>query len=66
MSTGVTRENAKSAQEALKTKGFYNGEADGIVGPKTRRALSEYQKSEGLEVTGRLDSLTAKKLEVRR
>ena len=65
-STGVTRENAKSAQEALKAKGFYDGDVDGVVGPKTRRALSEYQKSEGLNVTGRLDSLTAEKLGVRR
>jgi hypothetical protein len=61
---GVTRENAKNAQEALKAKGFYDGEVDGVVGPKTRRALSEYQKSAGLEVTGRLDSLTAEKLGV--
>jgi lipid-binding SYLF domain-containing protein len=64
-STGVTTD-AKSAQEALKAKGFYDGEVDGVVGPKTRRAISEYQKSERLEVTGRLDSLTAEKLGLRR
>jgi hypothetical protein len=63
-STGVNRENAKSAQEALKAKGFYDGAVDGVVGPKTRRAVSEYQKSEGLEVTGRLDSPTAERLGV--
>ena len=62
---GVTREDARSVQESLKAKGFYEGEADGIVGPKTRRALREYQKSEGLSVTGRLDSPTAEKLGVR-
>ena len=63
--TGITREEAKSAQESLKAKGFYHGEADGIVGPQTRRALREYQKTEGLSVTGRLDSPTAEKLGVR-
>jgi hypothetical protein len=59
---GVERENEKSAQESLKAKGFYEGEVDGITGPKTRQALRKYQKSEGLAVTGRFDSPTAERL----
>jgi lipid-binding SYLF domain-containing protein len=55
----------KSVQEALKAKGFYDGEVDGILGPKSRQALRDYQKSQGLAVTGRLDAATAEKLGVR-
>jgi len=62
--SGATREDTRSAQETLKAKGLYEGEVDGIVGPKTRQALREYQKSEGLAVTGRLDAPTALKLGV--
>jgi peptidoglycan hydrolase-like protein with peptidoglycan-binding domain len=62
---GVTREDAKSAQESLKAKGLYDGEVDGVMGPKTRRALREYQKSEGLAVTGRLDTPMVEKIGVR-
>jgi SH3 domain-containing YSC84-like protein 1 len=64
---GHNPENAenKTLQEALKAKGFYDGGVDGIVGPKTREALRDYQKSEGLPVTGRLDAATAEKLGVR-
>lgn len=32
------------------------------VGPRTRGALSDYQKAEGLKVTGRLDDETRAKL----
>jgi peptidoglycan hydrolase-like protein with peptidoglycan-binding domain len=45
------------AQEALKAKG-QNIKADGIMGPKTRSAIRNYQGEEGLQVTGKLDSLT--------
>jgi len=55
----------KSVQGALKAKGLYDGEVDGILGPKSRQALRDYQKSEGLAVTGRLDAATAEKLGVR-
>jgi Transglycosylase-like domain/Putative peptidoglycan binding domain len=33
-------------------------EADGIVGPQTRRALKAFQKAQGLPVTGRIDAAT--------
>ena len=37
---------------------------DGILGPQTRAAIRQYQQSENLPVTGRLDGETAGKLGV--
>jgi peptidoglycan hydrolase-like protein with peptidoglycan-binding domain len=58
------REQVMAAQEALKQKGFDPGPADGMMGPKTRAALKEFQKSEQLDQTGRLDAETMAKLGV--
>ncbi|HET9490229.1 MAG TPA: peptidoglycan-binding domain-containing protein [Methylomirabilota bacterium] len=58
------REQVKAAQEALKQKGFDPGAADGMMGPKTQAALKEFQKSEQLNETGRLDAETMAKLGV--
>ena len=51
-----------TAQQALKDKGHDPGTIDGRMGPRTRGALSDYQKAEGLTVTGRLDGDTRAKL----
>ncbi|WP_445359321.1 lytic murein transglycosylase [Microbulbifer sp. ANSA005] len=39
-------------QKLLKQKGFYTGEIDGKAGPGTRKAVSEFEKSAGVEVQG--------------
>jgi hypothetical protein len=39
-------------------------EADGVLGPRTRRVLVEFQRREGLQVTGRIDSRTVTELGV--
>jgi peptidoglycan hydrolase-like protein with peptidoglycan-binding domain len=39
-------------QTALKNAGFYDGEIDGKIGPKTRNAIMEFQKKNNLEVDG--------------
>jgi peptidoglycan hydrolase-like protein with peptidoglycan-binding domain len=39
-------------QEQLMKRGLYDGEADGIPGPKTREAILKYQKLAGLPETG--------------
>jgi peptidoglycan hydrolase-like protein with peptidoglycan-binding domain len=39
-------------QHALAVKKFYAGAADGIAGSRTRAAISAYEKSAGLPVTG--------------
>jgi len=58
------RQDVKKVQETLRDKGYYSAEIDGIIGPKTRAGIRQYQKSENLPVTGRLDAATAGKFGV--
>ena len=48
----------REAQQRLNAAGFDAGPVDGIVGPRTKRALIKYQAANGLEVTGELDAAT--------
>jgi peptidoglycan hydrolase-like protein with peptidoglycan-binding domain len=42
-------------QYTLARKGYYHGAIDGSLGPGTRNALRRYQRSHGLDATGRVD-----------
>jgi peptidoglycan hydrolase-like protein with peptidoglycan-binding domain len=55
----------KQAQEALQAKGYDTGGIDGIIGPKTRQAIRDYQAAEKIQVTGTLNAETASRLGVR-
>jgi peptidoglycan hydrolase-like protein with peptidoglycan-binding domain len=46
------------AQVKLRFRGLYQGSLDGILGPETKRALSRFQKIEGLDRTASLDAQT--------
>jgi peptidoglycan hydrolase-like protein with peptidoglycan-binding domain len=60
---GATRhQHVMAAQQALKDKGHDPGMIDGKMGRHTRAAIADYQKAEGLKVTGRLDDDTRAKL----
>jgi lipoprotein-anchoring transpeptidase ErfK/SrfK len=50
--TSVDTQQQLAVQVALDRAGFSPGEIDGRIGPKTRLALSEFQKSTGLQPTG--------------
>jgi len=63
-SAGGNREHVKAVQQALKDKGHDPGNVDGVLGPKTRTALKDFQKKEGIKDTGRLDQETMAKLGV--
>jgi peptidoglycan hydrolase-like protein with peptidoglycan-binding domain len=52
-------------QRALMDKGFDPGPIDGRMGKRTRAALRDYQKKEGLNATGRWDEETGNRLGVR-
>jgi peptidoglycan hydrolase-like protein with peptidoglycan-binding domain len=56
------KERIRSAQQILQEKGLYSGSIDGIAGPQTAAALREFQQSQQLEPTGKLDDETAKRL----
>jgi peptidoglycan hydrolase-like protein with peptidoglycan-binding domain len=53
-------------QQALKDKGFDPGPMDGVIGPKTTAVPKDYQKSENLAMTGKMDRDTAVKLGVKK
>ena len=58
----ATKEQIKQAQTILKTRGFYSGEATAKLDDATRDGLREYQKAEGLKVTGTMNKLTLEKM----
>jgi len=54
----------RSAQQALKDKGFDVGTVDGQMGPNTENALRQFQQKQGLPQTGNLDEQTLSALGV--
>ena len=54
----------KEVQEALNTRGIDVGNVDGIIGKNTISGIKKFQKIKGLNVTGKLDPETYKKLNV--
>jgi len=56
------REQVERAQQALRDKGQDPGPIDGIMGLRTKAAVKNFQRAEGLRETGRLDSETLTKL----
>ncbi|MCM8778746.1 MAG: peptidoglycan-binding protein [Candidatus Omnitrophica bacterium] len=53
----------KKIQEALSIAGFYKGEIDGKIGPKTREAIRKFQSAKGLKVDGVVGPKTWQELE---
>jgi peptidoglycan hydrolase-like protein with peptidoglycan-binding domain len=54
---------ASALQKSLKKAGYYDGEVDGVYGPKTVDAVETLQKTHTLPVTGTVDKATADALE---
>ena len=54
----------RNAQQALERKGLSVGPLDGILGPRTRAALREYQQQQGLTPSGQLDTPTLRALDM--
>jgi len=54
---------AKDIQKALKNAGLYSGAVDGKIGPKTKKAIEEFQKAKGLKVDGKVGPMTWAELE---
>lgn len=49
---GLTKDERILLQKRLTARGFDTGGADGVLGPKSRAAISAYQSSRGLPATG--------------
>ena len=47
-----------NVQGALQRLGYYQGAIDGVLGPATQEAIENYQRHQGLPVTGGIDHRT--------
>lgn len=53
----------KDIQLALKNAGFYAGTIDGKIGPRSKKAIVEFQKAKGLKPDGKVGPKTWAELE---
>ena len=61
-SVGLDRAQRKRVQLGLRALGFNPGAADGLFGPRTRKAIGQWQSSRGEPSTGYLDANSASTL----
>lgn len=52
----------KEIQQALKNAGFYDGEVDGKIGPRSKKAIEEFQSQNDLKADGKVGAKTWQKL----
>ena len=57
-STTKSLAHEQQIQTALKNLGLYNGKIDGKLGPGSKKAISEFQKQNGLKVDGKVGPKT--------
>jgi peptidoglycan hydrolase-like protein with peptidoglycan-binding domain len=48
----MTADDRKALQQRLTAAGYDTGGTDGVLGSKSRAAISAYQQRNGLQVTG--------------
>ena len=51
-----------NVQTELYNEGYYNGPIDGVLGPDTRAAITDYQADHGLVITSAIDQPTVESL----
>ncbi|MGH8100930.1 MAG: peptidoglycan-binding domain-containing protein [Chthoniobacterales bacterium] len=57
-------ETVSAAQDELSREGYYHGPVDGAFNPDTHRAVTDFQRDNGLNVTGYLSRETRNALEL--
>jgi peptidoglycan hydrolase-like protein with peptidoglycan-binding domain len=55
---GYKQDDARRLQQALSSRGFDPGPIDGVIGPRTRAAMRDFQQQQNL-TSGRFDRDTA-------
>ncbi|MEI8349249.1 MAG: peptidoglycan-binding domain-containing protein [Candidatus Omnitrophota bacterium] len=58
----MEKPTVSNIQQALKNLGLYVGKLDGTLGPKTKKAIEEFQKQNNLKVDGKVGPKTWEKL----
>ena len=53
-----------NVQRALQEQGYFDDAVDGLIGPRTRAVLSDFQRDNGLPITAAIDGLTLQVLGV--
>jgi len=61
-STPIEKPTPQQIQQALKNVGLYAGKVDGSLGPKTKKAIEEFQAQNGLSADGKVGPKTWAKL----
>ncbi len=56
--SGPYRPSARDIQTALKNAGYYTGAIDGKLGPKSMKAVEEFQRASGLTADGKVGPKT--------
>ena len=62
MSGPYVKPTNQEIQESLKNAGFYNGKVDGVIGPRTKKAVHDFQAQHNLTADGRVGRQTWTKL----
>ena len=52
------KDDIRWAQVELRYRDLYQGSLDGVLGPRTKRALARFQKTNGLDQTASIDART--------
>ncbi|HPN88373.1 MAG TPA: peptidoglycan-binding domain-containing protein [Candidatus Omnitrophota bacterium] len=58
----IEKPSDEQIQQALQNAGFYQGAIDGKIGPKSKKAIREFQEQNGLSVDGKVGKKTWAKL----
>ncbi len=56
--SGPYKPTAKEIQTALKNAGYYTGTVDGKIGPRSKQAIEDFQKANGLTADGKVGPKT--------
>ncbi len=60
--SGVDKPSVQNIQQALKNANIYLGKIDGVLGPKTKKAIESFQEQNSLKADGKVGSKTWQKL----
>ena len=60
--TVFVKPSVEEMQQALNSAGFYQGKIDGVLGPRTKTAIREFQTKNELKVDGKIGPRTWAKL----
>lgn len=58
LTTGSRGDSVKAIQQILKNEGYSLGTIDGVYGPRTARAIRDFQEDNSLPITGSVDTRT--------